>query len=716
MELEPEGQAGVTRTRSSCPCSWQTFLRCLLVAVAALSAPPDACAGTLARRLTPEVLGTVYPNAERLGEEEGAPPAIPVYKDAEIAGYIFSTLDVVAAPGYSSTPFDVIAGVTIDGIVTGAKVIFHREPDVLNDDTRKLKLDNLLSQHAGSTVQASTSNKQLLPPDFVAGATFTARSMRAAIYNSARLVLDARRPRPSVSIPTLDHETFAQRSWDELLGQGSVVRRRLSNRAAAAMLEAVGGPGVKPEFDYGSNPDDTYVEILTGLATPQGIGINLFGYTDYANYKAAAGPGGHIIAIASNGPHDYSRIRLNDGSLMERIRLVQGDRTIEFVREKFRSLGRRFLLTGIMNQQVPALYFLGPETGFDALQPWRLEIMIRGTDSSGNSVAAAFPIDYRLPATHILMPYVEPPPAWVEAWKDSLTNVEILGAALIALTLILVFQARLTRHRRVHRWVRNGFLVFTLVWLGWIAGGQLSIVNVTNYLLAPFNNFGIGFYLAEPLIVIVAVYTVVSLLLLGRGVFCGWLCPFGALQELLGQISRVLRLPQWNPSEGLQRRMWAVKYVAAVAVLGLAFINTDMATSASEIEPFKTAITSHFVRNWPFVLYAAGLLAVGLFTERAYCRFLCPLGGTLALLDRLHLIEMLERRPECGNPCHLCETSCPVKAIETSGKIKMAECFQCLDCQVEYYDDRRCPPLATTRKLRQRRDTALPANSGTTWL
>ena len=93
---------------------------------------------------------------------------------------------------------------------------------------------------------------------------------------------------------------------------------------------------------------------------------------------------------------------------------------------------------------------------------------------------------------------------------------------------------------------------------------------------------------------------------------------------------------------------------------------------------------------------------IALFTERAYCRFLCPLGAGLAVLDRLHLIDMLKRRPECGSPCHLCERSCPVRAIESSGKIIMSECFQCLDCQVEYHDDHRCPPLAQARKRRER--------------
>ena len=133
-------------------------------------------------------------------------------------------------------------------------------------------------------------------------------------------------------------------------------------------------------------------------------------------------------------------------------------------------------------------------------------------------------------------------------------------------------------------------------------------------------------------------------------------------------------------------------------VLVLTAIDTSGATT--EIEPFKTAITSKFTRAWPYVLYAGVLLAIGLFSERAYCRFLCPLGGVLAVLDRLHLIDLLKRRPECGNPCRLCERACPVRAIEKSGKIITAECFQCLDCQVEYYDDKRCPPLVQAAKRR----------------
>jgi NosR/NirI family transcriptional regulator, nitrous oxide reductase regulator len=198
--------------------------------------------------------------------------------------------------------------------------------------------------------------------------------------------------------------------------------------------------------------------------------------------------------------------------------------------------------------------------------------------------------------------------------------------------------------------------------------------------------------------VMIVIYTAISLVLLGRGVFCGWLCPFGALQELLAQFSRFIGLPHWNPPESVNDYLRLGKYVSAALVLGLAVFSIDMGSRITEVEPFNTAITSHFTRAWPYVFYACALLMIGLFTERAYCRFLCPLGGVLALADRLHLVNLLKRRPECGSACHLCESSCPVQAISRTGKIKTAECFQCLDCQVEYFDDHRCPPLAAIRK------------------
>src|SRR5208337_563936 len=104
-------------------------------------------------RLTPDVMAVVFPGAERLGPEEGSPPAIAVYKGDKVVAYIFSTLDIIAAPAYAPIPYDVIAGVQPDGRITGAKVVFHREPYVYHDDVRQPLLDTFLAREAGMPLQ-----------------------------------------------------------------------------------------------------------------------------------------------------------------------------------------------------------------------------------------------------------------------------------------------------------------------------------------------------------------------------------------------------------------------------------------------------------------------------------------------------------------------------------------------------------------------------------
>lgn len=646
-------------------------------------------------RLTSEVMAIVYPTAQRLGEPEGKPPSIAVYEGETIVAYIFSTLDVVRAPGYSSYPFDIIAAVTPQGQITGAVIIDHREPHIANDATRTELLDQFLTSHTTYDINHPQPGLALRP-DTVRGATVSARAMRAGIIDSARYILQAQLGHPPVTEPTLDRQSYWPIAWDELVAGGSLGHLRLTGGQVSAMLESAGHGSATLARRVGG-PDELYSEVYVGLASAMAILRNTTNSVPVREFVEQLPEGSAAFVIGSQGPYDVigqSHGHSAAGYRFDRFRIVQGDKVFTFVHDDFRRL------TGsAAHFNNAGLFVIPPDRGFEPLQGFALEFMINGPEVDGVSPNfLTVPIEYQLPDIHIMMPPPTPVPAYVEAWAEAGTDVIILVSALLVLTLILVFQSTLAKHRKLFNFVRTSFLVFTLVWLGWTAGGQLSTVHLINYATAPLHSFEIGYYLSEPLIVIITGFTIVSLIVLGRGVFCGWLCPFGALQELLAKTARALRLPQWNPSEGLTRKLWLGKYIAAVVVIASTFASPDLAAAAEEVEPFKTAITSFFSRAWPFEVYAVGLLLFGLFTERAYCRFVCPLGGTLAALDRMHLVDVLKRRPECGTPCKLCEHSCPVKAIDATGKINMAECFQCLDCQVEYYDDHRCPPLVKTRK------------------
>ncbi|WP_332715227.1 4Fe-4S binding protein [Pelagibacterium mangrovi] len=680
------------------------FAVALVFALAANAAWAQATR-PLEARATSQIREALFPDADRFELSDGAPPYLRVYVGDEQVGYIFSTLDIVRARSYSPIPFDAIAGMDLAGNLTGAKVIRQHDPYLTGFPQRVARLGEFLDAHVGYPVDGTATAP--LTPDFVQGTTVSARNMRAGIMDAGRIILRANDPRPPITEPTLDRITFSFFDWDQLLEMGAVSNRLISFGDVSAAFAEQGVTPVEMDvpLDRGSG-EDRYTELVVALATPPVIGRNVIVASAYSDVVESAPDDVVMLAVMSGGYYDFRGSEYESAEFenrFDRVRLEQGDLELEFFADDFQRVGPTVQRSGGPIVRHSGLFTIPLSSGFDPFAPFDVILMVHATDAAGVEHTVEFPVTYQVPEEAVLMPYVEPLPPWAEAWLDSGLELGILAAALIVLTLIFVFQHQLSRNRKLHLWVRTGFLVFTLVWLGWIAGGQLSIVHIVNYIRAPFEGADLGFYLAEPLIVVISIYVLLSLFLIGRGVFCGWLCPFGALQELTSRIARLLRLPVWNPSQNMQRWMWLPKYGLAALIVGTAFAVPEALASVEEVEPFKTAITSAFTRPWPYVTYALVLLVMGLFTERFFCRFLCPLGGVLALGDRLHLFTFLKRRPECGvGGCHLCERSCPVKAIERSGKIVMAECFQCLDCQVEYYDDHRCPPLAQDRKRRER--------------
>jgi NosR/NirI family transcriptional regulator, nitrous oxide reductase regulator len=305
------------------------------------------------------------------------------------------------------------------------------------------------------------------------------------------------------------------------------------------------------------------------------------------------------------------------------------------------------------------------------------------------------------------MAAAEEEPIWVGVWRQRTFQIAIMIAGLTILTLILVFQDWLAKRPRLLVYVRDGFLLYTVFFIGWYSLAQLSVVNVLTFTHSIMRGFQWEGFLIDPMMFILWSFVAVTLLLWGRGVYCGWLCPFGALQELTQQIARRFNVRQFEFSQMVHERLWALKYIILLVLFGVSLQSLVQAERLAEVEPFKTAITMRFQREWGYVLFAAALILVSAINRKFYCKYLCPLGAALTIPGKFRIFDWLRRHRECGRPCQVCAVECEVQAIRKNGEINANECHYCLDCQVTYWNDRKCPPEVERRKRRERAPRAL---------
>ncbi|MFP3873324.1 MAG: 4Fe-4S binding protein [Thiohalophilus sp.] len=293
-------------------------------------------------------------------------------------------------------------------------------------------------------------------------------------------------------------------------------------------------------------------------------------------------------------------------------------------------------------------------------------------------------------------------PIWVQAWQERIFQIVVLVLGLLVLLFILIMQDWLARHPRLLQRLRTGFLLYTVLFIGWYALAQLSIVNVLTFLRSLFREFSWESFLIDPAMFILWSFVAVTIILWGRGVYCGWLCPYGALQEFVFRLGRYFKVPSFEFPEVVHERLWAIKYIILIGLFGLSLHSMSLAETYAEVEPFKTAITMRFQREWGFVFYALLMLLVSLFNRKFFCRYVCPLGAALTFPARFRIFDWLRRRKECGHPCQICRNECEVGSIRGSGEIIETECHYCLACQITYWNTQKCPPLIDKRRRQER--------------
>lgn len=668
----------------------------------------------------------LFPKATDIRDRLPDYPVYPVYQLQELIGYAYESRDISPLQGFAGKPVSMLIGLDSRGRFTGIRILNHHEPVFLHGLGEE-PLFEFIDQYEGRSlteqivIDTSGSRSGKSPDgnvvhfDGVSKATVSVLIINDTVLSSALKVARKKLAGFTQEAPTRARTDFYQPlSWTQLVDRGYLGHWQIS---PAEIEQKLGSPLVDYPDAPQPDPGEPFTELFFGYINAPMVGRNLLGDEGFERLKEKMGSDAQILAVMSRGLYPHLPDDFTPGSSPDRLGLQQNNLSLDIRDINVFDQNIQINTDGMPELARTTLFRVGGNAGFNpgAEATLKLGVTLRKNhlvaDSTELEIPMAFAQDLFEAVEVAPRPEDSRQPVWIGLWKERWLTISLLVLSLTLLTVFFARQRTLRRHPKlVHRF-RWGFLFFTLFFIGFYAQGQLSVVNIYTLFLAIWDGFSLNVFLMDPVLFILWIYTFVSLFIWGRGLFCGWLCPFGALQEMAAWLGEKLQFRQVKVPEKWHRRLILLKYPILLVLVGTAFYSLELAEKLVEVEPFKTGITLFFVRYWPFVIYAVGLLVVGMFIHKFYCRYLCPLGAGLAVLGKLRLFSWLDRVELCGKPCQHCKNSCGINAIRKDGRIDYNECIQCLECVIILKDESQCVDKVLEQK-RQRQAQILATDAG----
>ena len=681
-----------------------------------------------------EAIQSVMPAADSFSAKAGLPPVYTAYgphsdgSPRSVIGYVYLTANVPPTEyGYSGR-IDVLVGMDLVGRITGMHIVDYRESlsSSRGDFLRGAGLEEqVLGKHISESFQLGRDLHG------VSGASISARAMYRGIRNSARRVaLAYLQPDPATAPATAG--ALEDLSWLQMISTGYIRRMQIDRFNSGLELsfaymgdEALGAllMGLVRYQDVSSR-----VEGLVGDDHAMFVGIDGSAVAGFRTNALSIHQGGEIYPVPSRRvvflgtPYEgkaanqvvYTLIMRMDGAvdLKQPFTIVYDDGTgvpstteyavqeevLTAIRERAAAAESAAVESPVVESSVSpdgstplplraAANESASAESVDAEAVAVEAVAVAPAEASSSPLELTVPegaLDFTLdgPPDGLAandasggLPALQSIPeidfSTLEDFEDEtalsrlLTQTRWPPVIRLILVLALVLYAFFAKSERV----RGVTLAVTLIYLGFFDGGFLSVSHITS-------GFAVGpaFYLQDMELLFMVGFTAVTTLLWGR-VFCGFLCPFGALQDLITHI--VPRRLQRALPQRIHDRALYLKYGILLLIVGLAAAPAHIGVY-QYFEPFGTVF---YLSSSPLLWsIAGGFLVASAVVPRFYCRYACPLGAALGVASFLSVFRI--RRVEQCTPCKVCENVCPTGAIR-GPEIDFKECVRCNVCETK---------------------------------
>ncbi|MFZ7090800.1 4Fe-4S binding protein [Primorskyibacter sp. 2E233] len=621
------------------------------------------------------------------------------------AGYVFETAPLAPLPGFSGAPINMLVVLDLEGRFLDVQLLEHNEP-IFVSGLGEAPFHAFMEQYQGHSISDSlvvgtpygnsAAGSGLVYLDGVTKATASVRIAHESILAAALHVAREKMGGIAAGPPAFPNpEVDEPLEWQALLDQGLITNYQVSNAEEQALFAGTTWEDDDPEAQ--ENPDEPYLDLWVADLGPRSIARALLSEDtlDELDHFTTISGFDEPILVVETARHGLVSENFVRNTAPDLIGAEQGGFPVAL---------RDADIFVELSQDVPEALRDGTamilrtdrRLGFDPASEWAISIKaVREHGMFQPQVGSVtLTTTHQTPERFFTRPgQVTKLSPFQEAVRNRQDDIILLAVFLLCLIPLLFLGQSWLAGQKFYTPMRLSILAFVLGFIGWWGQGQLSIVTPLASLQTAVSGGSFAFLLYDPYSLLLWGATIAGFVLWGRGLFCGWLCPFGALQEFAHHLGRLLRLPRIEPSRLWDQRLKKFKYVALAGLVAVTLFAPQHMDKAAEIEPFKTAITTFFLREWYYALYAAFWLGLGLFTFKGFCRYMCPLGALMAIGGALRLRKWIPRRVECGSPCQLCRVKCNYGAIKQSGAIQYDECFQCLDCVTIHDSETQCVPL-----------------------
>jgi len=241
------------------------------------------------------------------------------------------------------------------------------------------------------------------------------------------------------------------------------------------------------------------------------------------------------------------------------------------------------------------------------------------------------------------------------------------GVTIGIIAFYLIYKRKLTKKRKIL------LLICSLIVGGIILGGVPNVVLGIQNIFSELRALSIAFFT----IIIISLLLILGLFF-GR-IFCGYVCPLGALQELLSMVrftSRSKSLKIRKKIKMILRWIFFTVYLVCTIIFGV------------ELTLFMNPFLGFQIIRHPFnlmiqvaLIFLLSITVASFFYYRPYCRWFCPFGALACELSKFSRIKYI--RTESCLDCSLCEKICPT--LEAFRDSKKGECYLCNRC-VDFCD------------------------------